>query len=231
MNKTANIEANILLRLKGSEYKKHFIKCHKVYQFETTFIVMEYCNGSLKDLIKRLGKLDIKSACTYLAHLIKGVDWLHNLGLMHRDLKPENILAGNFGDHWGLKIADFGISRDVPNVGEYLSKCGTRYYMAPEVLEGHRYDQSADIYSLGGVFSFMLRGVHPRDICFDKCGYPEFTNTFEVSHHSISSRMMCKRKEERLKLNEIIFTNNQINNNGICNYSRLSVIDKGDNYL
>ncbi|KAF7635939.1 hypothetical protein Mgra_00004658, partial [Meloidogyne graminicola] len=81
--------------------------------------------------------------------------------------------------------------------------------MAPEVMEGQRYDKSADVFSLGAIMFFMTRGIHPNGYYFDKCGYPEYIDRPKgYSHSSISGRMMCKRREERLKLDEIEIQNN-----------------------
>ena len=65
----------------------------------------------------------------------------HEKGICHRDLKPENLLlSGDFE----LKIADFGLSALGENEdGTPLllrTECGTRGYMAPEVLAGRPYD-------------------------------------------------------------------------------------------
>nr|CAD2194576.1 unnamed protein product [Meloidogyne enterolobii] len=195
MNDTAALEAKIMRQLNRPEFEQYFVQCHKIFQSVdgAICIVMEYCSGgSLEAFVKRVGKIDRNSASTFLAQLVKGVQKLHTIGLMHRDLKPANILIGRVGVQIRLKIADFGISKDIPDCSTFLTQCGTPCYMAPEVVEGQRYDKSADVFSLGAII----------------CGYPEYIDRPKGhSHSSISGRMMCKRKEERLKLDEIEIQN------------------------
>ena len=59
---------------------------------------------------------------------IAGFESIH-----HRDIKSPNILLDG---HLNAKITDFGLARAVETSSEYLTtKCGTRAYMSPEVLE------------------------------------------------------------------------------------------------
>ena len=53
---------------------------------------------------------------------------MHKLGFFHRDLKPENILATTSGADVNVKIADFGLAREIrsaPPFTDYVStRCG-----------------------------------------------------------------------------------------------------------
>lgn len=60
-----------------------------------------------------------------------------------------------------VKIADLGFAREL-NHGELSDTiCGTPLVMAPEVLNGKRYDHKADVWSLGIVFFEMIAGFTP----------------------------------------------------------------------
>jgi len=67
------------------------------------------------------------------------------LGFIHLDLKPANVLITFDG---ALKISDFGMATRWPASRE-LEREGDREYIAPEVLESHRYDKPVDIFALG----------------------------------------------------------------------------------
>jgi hypothetical protein len=78
-------------------------------------------------------------------------------------LRPENILLDS---NFNLKLADFGLSNITTDSDAVLeTECGTRSYMAPEILEHNGYyGDSADIWSAGVVLFIMLTGSPPFDI-------------------------------------------------------------------
>ncbi len=73
--------------------------------------------------------------------------------IIHRDIKPANIFVDKFGS---FKLGDFGVARRLEGSMSMMSKKGTYSYMAPEVFRGEKYDNRADIYSLGMVMYKLL---------------------------------------------------------------------------
>jgi calcium-dependent protein kinase len=95
--------------------------------------------------------------------MLHAVHYMHELHICHRDLKPESFLLSMHGDisSSSLKLANFDIAC-ICEPGELLvEEIGTPNYVAPEVLQG-KYDQAADLWSLGVILYYML------------CGYPPF---------------------------------------------------------
>ena len=60
-----------------------------------------------------------------------------------------------------LKIADFGFARHLQSQSLAETLCGSPLYMAPEVLKQQRYDQKADLWSVGSVLFEMITGTTP----------------------------------------------------------------------
>ncbi|KAJ0392091.1 hypothetical protein P43SY_010521 [Pythium insidiosum] len=85
-------------------------------------------------------------------HVIEGLAYLHALqpAVLHRDLKSRNVLLS--ANKLDAKLIDFGVSR--PRADSTMTTCvGTLRWMAPEVMVGGRYGESADVFSFGVVLS------------------------------------------------------------------------------
>mmetsp|Transcript_22339 Transcript_22339/g.25133 ORF Transcript_22339/g.25133 Transcript_22339/m.25133 type:complete len:1163 (+) Transcript_22339:66-3554(+) len=65
----------------------------------------------------------------------------------------------NYG--FSLKIADFGFARHLQTASLAETLCGSPLYMAPEILQHHRYDAKADLWSVGTVLFEMIAGRPP----------------------------------------------------------------------
>lgn len=70
---------------------------------------------------------------------------LHEQGFLYIDLKPENLIVVQ--EH--LCLIDFNAC--IPT-GSHRASLGTQRYMAPELLDSRRKEESADIYTIGAVF-------------------------------------------------------------------------------
>ncbi|OQR89925.1 hypothetical protein ACHHYP_05941 [Achlya hypogyna] len=118
-------------------------------------MVLEYMNsGDLRSYLdKKRSRLptDVEFSKLELAWAIaNGVYDLHAQNILHRDLKASNVLLSTTNY---IKIADFGISRDV-DTNTLTMGIGTSYWIAPEVFDGDgHYAFAADIYSLGVILT------------------------------------------------------------------------------
>jgi serine/threonine-protein kinase len=121
--------------------------------------------GSLRDRLRREGRLSIQDAVRIAKEVGDGLDFAHRAGFVHRDVKPENIL---FADGHAL-LSDFGIARaccgpeDRESVTGAGMAVGTPEYMSPEQASGEQQlDSRSDIYSLACVVFEMLTGEPPH---------------------------------------------------------------------
>ena len=57
--------------------------------------------------------------------LLRGLKHIHSAGMIHRDIKPKNLLLTKDCD---LKICDFGLARELTDVGHMTVYVETRWY-------------------------------------------------------------------------------------------------------
>jgi len=145
---------------------------------EEVWILMDYCQlGSVKDVIKIVKEPLNERQCGYvLQQVLLGLVYLHKENILHLDIKAANILITGDGD---VRLADFGVSeqlRDINHFIDALDYVGSPLFMAPEVIRKERYNNKADIWSLGITIIEMVEGRPPNtDInCIEKL--PELAN-------------------------------------------------------
>jgi len=93
----------------------------------------------------------------YMSDAADALDYMRQtFSLQHLDIKPENllILSGR------LKVADFGLVKDIQDATVSLVGGLTPIYAAPEVFAGHP-SLHSDQYSLAIVYQELLTGVLP----------------------------------------------------------------------
>src|SRR5215218_5035201 len=125
------------------------------------YIVFEYVEGeTLKERIRRLGRLPVSEAVAYAIEIGRALDAAHASRLVHRDVKPQNVLIDRDGR---AKVTDFGIARSLEAQGLTATGrvLGTTDYVSPEQALGHEVTGQSDIYSLGIVVYEMLTGEVP----------------------------------------------------------------------
>ncbi|KAL7094491.1 hypothetical protein ACP275_11G106600 [Erythranthe tilingii] len=130
-------------------------------------VLLEYASGgSLADKLKNSGgsRLPESEVRRYTKALLRGVNYIHEVGYVHCDIKLQNILLG---ENDAVKIADFGLAKRV--VGGEYSGCelrGTPMYMSPEMVAGGEQGPAADIWAVGCAVAEMLSGA-PAWRCSD----------------------------------------------------------------
>jgi serine/threonine protein kinase len=90
----------------------------------------------------------------------KGLEYLHNKGIVHRDIKLENIIINNDN----IKIIDFDLAIDYKMNGR-MKIVGTTAYIAPEVLNKIIYCNLNDIWSYGVTLYCLFFDLFPFHGC------------------------------------------------------------------
>lgn len=127
--------------------------------------------GSLWDVLHNNGRqtsegqspLSKELQFRVLSDTCRGLAYLHHRTppVLHRDLKSANLLVD---EAFHIKICDFGLARlrDM-STSIMTAQVGTVQWMAPEIIRGESYSESADIYSLAVVMWEVLTGLCPYD--------------------------------------------------------------------
>ncbi|XP_070014465.1 cyclin-dependent kinase F-4-like [Nicotiana sylvestris] len=86
--------------------------------------------------------------------IFQGLACMHQQGYFHRDLKPENLLVSK---DTIIKIADFGLAREINSHAPYTEYVSTRWYRAPEViLRSPIYGPAVDMWAMGAIMAELL---------------------------------------------------------------------------
>ncbi|XP_074643273.1 serine/threonine-protein kinase MAK-like isoform X1 [Tubulanus polymorphus] len=133
------------------------------------YFVFEFMKENLYQMTKSRDKLFPESVVRNLTfQILQGLHYMHKHGYFHRDMKPENLLCTG---HDLVKIADFGLAREVRSRPPYTDYVSTRWYRAPEVLlRSTNYNSPIDIWAVGCIMAelYTLRPLFPGNSEIDE---------------------------------------------------------------
>jgi calcium/calmodulin-dependent protein kinase I len=158
-----NFEAEADLMLKLSH--PNIVCCLDFFANEpdTLFLVLEFLpHGDLFAKLIKCQTFNEKEARDAIKAILSGLKYMHDQNIAHRDLKPENLLlSSDDGNFSGIKIADFGFSKQTSASNMMETRLGTPSYVAPEIIQGTPYTKAVDMWSMGVIMYVMLGGYTP----------------------------------------------------------------------
>ncbi|XP_076656232.1 serine/threonine-protein kinase ICK [Halictus rubicundus] len=129
---------------------------------DVLYFVFEYMKENLYQLMKDRDKLFPEPVIRNIVYqVLQGLAFMHKHGFFHRDMKPENLLC--MGPEL-VKIADFGLAREIRSRPPYTDYVSTRWYRAPEVLlHSTTYNSPIDIWAVGCIMAelYTFRPLFP----------------------------------------------------------------------
>ena len=152
----------------ASLWHPHIVGVHDRGEFAGhLWISMDFVDGNdaaeLLDRGYRNG-MPVHRVLQIVSAVAGALDYAHQHQLLHRDVKPANILIGGPDSGDRIVLADFGIAKQLGEVGGLTQTnmaIGTVAYAAPEQLSGAPLDGRADQYALAATAFHLLVGSEP----------------------------------------------------------------------
>lgn len=167
-------------------------------------IVMELADRNLFDRFREcqragLAGIPHDELLQYLEEASEALDLMNNeYQIQHLDVKPQNI----FLVHNHIKVADFGLAKDLEGKQATLTGGVTPVYAAPETFEG-RVSRFCDQYSLAILYQEMLTGRRPfngesaRQLMMQHVTGTPDVQPLAASDQSAVLRALAKNPDER----------------------------------
>ncbi|PKU68036.1 cyclin-dependent kinase F-4 [Dendrobium catenatum] len=132
-----------------------------IREHDVLYFIFEYMECNLYQFMNDRDKPFLESEIrNWCFQVFQALAYMHQQGYFHRDLKPENLLVSEDV----IKVADFGLAREISSRPPFTEYVSTRWYRAPEVLlQSSVYGPAVDIWAMGAIMAelFNLRPLFP----------------------------------------------------------------------
>ncbi|XP_027046595.1 serine/threonine-protein kinase PRP4 homolog isoform X1 [Pocillopora damicornis] len=161
MHKTGLKELEFLKKLNAADPddKYHCLQLYRHFFHKNHLcLVFESLSMNLREVLRKYGQnvgLHYKAVRSYSQQLFLALKLLKKTGIIHADIKPDNILVNE--SKLVVKLCDFGsasFSSDC-DITPYLV---SRFYRAPEIIIGAKYDYSIDMWSVATTLFELYTG-------------------------------------------------------------------------
>jgi serine/threonine protein kinase len=168
------------------------------------FIIMELADRNLWDRFKECRSqgytgIPRQELIGYMQEVAEALDLMNiHYQLQHLDIKPQNL----FLVHQHVKVADFGLVKDLEGSQASVTGGITPVYAAPETFDG-KVTRYSDQYSLAIVFQELLTAQRPfagasvRQLILQHLQAEPNLSSLEESDRPIVRRALSKTPEDR----------------------------------
>ena len=135
------------------------------------YLVMEWVDGVEAAVAAARHRHDRLSLLELAVGIVRAYAELHARGVIHSDVHPRNVIADGAS---GLRLIDFGLSRNAGAPIQGSGRGGMYYFFEPEFLAVQRQGGSlpssflGEQYAVGALLYFLLAGVHYLDFRYDR---------------------------------------------------------------
>lgn len=151
MHKTGLKELEFLKKLNSADPddKYHCLQLFRHFFHKNHLcLVFESLSMNLREVLRKYGQnvgLHYKAVRSYSQQLFLALKLLKKTGIIHADIKPDNILVNE--SKLVVKLCDFGSASFAADcdITPYLV---SRFYRAPEIIIGAKYDYNIDLWSV-----------------------------------------------------------------------------------
>lgn len=138
------------------------------------YMVMDWVGGEDLDRVLRERAVDPTALLDLFEQIAEAVAHAHQRLIVHGDIKPGNVRVERDGR---AVLLDFGIARLIEaEAGDDAPQAFTPAFAAPEQRAGHPATTQSDVWSLGALLAWMIRGgkqaapetLEPSGLCFER---------------------------------------------------------------
>ncbi len=120
------------------------------------FFTMELLPQS-QSLIEYGADRPFQEQAILIIEMLEALAYLHRRGITHRDLKPDNVRVV----YGRVRLVDFGLAALSDQRTADVGTGGTLRYIAPEVIQGSRGREAADLYAAGMLMYELFSDKYP----------------------------------------------------------------------